>query len=85
MTDVTQLAPLSLHDVVQVTTVPLMQAVHTSTHWLRLLASNFLYRWAMQARCLSEYSTSCEQDATQMAIVTRIMRLGVCTAGSSSD
>jgi hypothetical protein len=27
-----QLAPLSLHDVVQVTVVPVMQALHTSTH-----------------------------------------------------
>jgi hypothetical protein len=27
-----QLAPLSLHDVVQVTVVPVMQAWHTSTH-----------------------------------------------------
>jgi hypothetical protein len=46
-----QLAPLSLHDVVQVAVVPVMHASHTSTHWLRFLASNFLYRWAMQARC----------------------------------
>jgi hypothetical protein len=28
----TQLAPFSLHDVVQVTVVPVMQALHTSTH-----------------------------------------------------
>jgi hypothetical protein len=47
----TQLAPFSLHDVVQVTVVPVMQASHTSTHWLRFLASNFLCLWAMQARC----------------------------------
>jgi hypothetical protein len=47
----TQVAPFSLHDVVQVTVVPVMQASHTSTHWLKFLASNFLYRWAMQARC----------------------------------
>jgi len=27
-----QLAPLSLHDVLQVTVLPFMQALHTSTH-----------------------------------------------------
>jgi hypothetical protein len=47
----TQLAPLSLQEVLQVTLLPFMQALQTSTHWLRLRASNSLYRWEMQRRC----------------------------------
>jgi hypothetical protein len=33
------MAPLSLHEVLQVTALPFMQALHTSTHWLSLLES----------------------------------------------
>lgn len=35
----TQLAPLSLHDVLQVTVLPFMHALQTSTHWLSFRAS----------------------------------------------
>jgi hypothetical protein len=45
------LAPLSLHDVLQVTVFPFMQALQTSTHSLSFFASKMLCRWAMQARC----------------------------------
>ena len=34
-----QLAPRSLHDVLQVTVLPFMHTLHTSTHWLSCLAS----------------------------------------------
>jgi hypothetical protein len=34
-----QVAPFNLHDVVQVTGVPFMQALQTSTHWSSFVAS----------------------------------------------
>jgi hypothetical protein len=47
----TQFAPFSLQDVVQVAVLPLMQAMQASTHWLSFLPSKCLNRWEMQTRC----------------------------------
>src|SRR3954453_16861265 len=48
-----QTAPLSLQDVLQVTVLPLMQTLQTSTHWLNFFGSKFVYCRAMQTRCSS--------------------------------
>jgi hypothetical protein len=79
-----QTAPLSLQDVLQVTVLPLMQTLQTSTHWLNFFGSKLVYCRAMQTRCSSVYSTCCEQDANQIPHAAKTTAVGSCTGRSDS-
>jgi hypothetical protein len=63
----TQLAPLSLHDMLQVMVLPSRQALQAATHWLMSRALYLGKRSAMHTRCSSVYSGSLEHEARTVA------------------
>jgi hypothetical protein len=69
---VIQLAPLSLHDMLQVMVLPSRQALQAATHWLISRALYLGKRSTMHMRCSSVYSGSLEHEVRTLATAIRM-------------